>query len=141
MSPEQREGSPADARTDVYALGVLAAELLTDESPMRAQVTLAGRRDRLARIVRRCLEIDADDRYGSVREFAAAVRSHLDRRCDSHRHRRRAVRLMLWGIVLAVELTVIATLVVRGRLTPPVSRPVFEVEAPAQLQPDRPPAT
>ena len=141
MSPEQREGSPADARTDVYALGVLAAELLTDESPMRAQVALAGRRDRLSRIVNRCLEIDADDRYGSVRELAAAVRSHLDRCRDSHRHRWRAVRMSVWGLVLAVELAVIATLVVRGRFTPPVSRPVFEVEAPAQPQPDRPPAT
>lgn len=141
MSPEQREGSPADARTDVYALGVLAAELLTDESPMRAQVALAGRRDRLARIVNRCLEIDADERYGSVREFAAAVRSHLDRCRDSHRHRWRAIRMSVWGLVLAVELAVIATLVVRGRFTPPVSRPVFEVEAPAQPQPDRPLAT
>jgi serine/threonine protein kinase len=128
MSPEQREGSPADARTDVYSLGVLAAELLTDETPMRAQVTLAGRRDRVARIVTRCLEIDADDRYGSVREFAAALRSHLDRCRVSPGHRSQAGRLVLWGIVLAVELAVIAAIVIRGRLTPPVSRPVFEVE-------------
>ena len=140
MSPEQREGSPTDTRTDVYALGVLAAELLTDESPMRAQVALAGRRDRLARIVNRCLQIDADDRYDSVREFSSAVRSHLQRCDDSRLHRRRSGRMILWGIVLAVELAVITALVIRGRFTPPVSRPVFEVEGPAQAQADRPPA-
>jgi len=141
MSPEQREGSPADARTDVYALGVLAAELLTDESPARAQVALAGRRDRLAKIVRRCLEIDADDRYGSVREFAAALRSQLDRLRDTERRRWRTLRLILWAAVLAVELAVIVAMLVHSRLAPPVSRPVFSVKGAAQASPDRPPAT
>jgi serine/threonine protein kinase len=128
MSPEQREGAPADARTDIYALGVLAAELLTDESPARAQVVLAARRDRLARIVQRCLELDPDARYGSVQELAAALRSQLERPRASAVWPPGTGRLILWAVVLAAELLVLAALVFRGRLAPPVSPPVFDAE-------------
>lgn len=138
MSPEQREGAPTDARTDVYSLGVLAAELLTDESPARAQVTLAGRRDRVAQLVRRCLEIDPESRYGSVREFAAALRPQVDRLGHPEPWRRPTWRLIVWTIVLAVELAVIAAFVLRGRLAPPVSRPVFQPDSPAVTGADRP---
>jgi serine/threonine protein kinase len=134
MSPEQREGAPADVRTDIYALGVLAAELLTDESPARAQVALAARRDRLARIVRRCLELDADARFGSVREFAAALRSHLEQPRATASWRPGTGRLVLWAVVLAAELLVIAALVLRGRLGPSVSRPVFDVDGPTEAR-------
>jgi serine/threonine protein kinase len=135
MSPEQREGASTDARTDVYSLGVLAAELLTDESPARAQVTLAGRRDRLAQLVRRCLEIDPENRYASVREFAAALRRELDRLGQQEPLRRPTARLIAWMLVLAVELVVIVAFAFRGRLAPPVSRPVF---GPEQVSPAEP---
>lgn len=128
MSPEQREGAPADGRTDVYALGVLAAELLTDESPARAQVTLAGRHDRLARAVRRCLEIDADDRYASVQAFAADLRLELGRLRAAESGRGVRGRVMLWSAVLVAELLVIGFFLLRSRLAPPVSRPVFAAE-------------
>jgi hypothetical protein len=44
MSPEQREGRPAGASTDVFAVGVMLREMLTGERPgvSRAPATTAG---------------------------------------------------------------------------------------------------
>lgn len=139
MSPEQREGAAVDARTDVYALGLLAAELLTDQSPMRAQVALAGRRDNLARVVRRCLEIDAEDRYGSVQDFATALRSQLKQHHNPHPRRTPPIRLMVWAVALTAELVVLAAINMRGWFAPPVSPPVFSSESSVPTQAARPP--
>ncbi|MFM8414394.1 MAG: serine/threonine-protein kinase [Planctomycetota bacterium] len=116
MSPEQREGRPVDGRADVYSLGVLAAELLTGESPARAQAAVAARRDRLARTLQRCLEIDAERRYPSVQALAVDLARSL---------RASAVprRLLLW-LLLVAEIVVVV-LLLRGRSAPPVSEPVL----------------
>lgn len=124
MSPEQREGRIVDARADVYSLGVLAAELLTGESPARAQAVVAVRRDRLARTVQRCLAIDATRRYDSVRTFAADLARSL--RSPA------APRRLLLGLLLAVEIAVIAMMLRPG---PPVSKPLL---APPSSQPAPP---
>jgi serine/threonine-protein kinase len=84
MSPEQGRGLPLDARSDLYALGVLAFEMLTgmvpfhDENPMTViQMHLRSEIPPMAQaipyavqsIVRRALEKDPGRRYQSSGEM------------------------------------------------------------------------
>jgi len=84
MAPEQIEGQDADARTDIFAFGCLLYELLTGEKAFsgKTQASLIGAimhgeptsvadlqslvPPALHRIVRKCLEKDADARWQSA---------------------------------------------------------------------------
>ncbi|HET9261741.1 MAG TPA: protein kinase [Vicinamibacterales bacterium] len=92
MAPEQIEGQPADARTDVFAFGALFYEMLTGrrafEGSSTAAVMAAILREEptpvdppgVGRIVRRCLAKDPIRRYQSARDLLndlAEVRESL----------------------------------------------------------------
>ncbi|MBI4614991.1 MAG: serine/threonine protein kinase [Planctomycetes bacterium] len=95
MSPEQVEERDVDARTDVYALGVILYEILTGHLPYRATSVvkmyneiLHGilKRPRLrdrtipAKLERICLTAmarDREDRYGSAEAFADDLANYL----------------------------------------------------------------
>jgi tetratricopeptide (TPR) repeat protein/predicted Ser/Thr protein kinase len=67
MAPEQWEGKPADARSDIYSFGCVLYEMLAGERAGARQKRLASRK--LEMIVGRCLEEDPGRRWQSVAEL------------------------------------------------------------------------
>ena len=103
MAPEQLAGGAVDARTDVFAFGVLAAELATGEHPFGPDSASMLRRmaqlmdgsalsvgtpwsaPELEPIARRCIRPAPEDRYASGAELLAALRDALTTRAAAPR--------------------------------------------------------
>jgi serine/threonine-protein kinase len=81
MSPEQAAGEIVDVRTDVWALGLIAYELITGELPMyaadaKARIVDAAKLTEWPAIVpvlRKCLAVTPGDRYANARELRDAI--------------------------------------------------------------------
>jgi serine/threonine protein kinase len=93
MSPEQAKGEPGNARSDIYALGVMLYQLCTNHLPFDADTPYAiilkhltaplppprslrsDLPDALERIIFKALAKDPDERYPTAGEMARALRA------------------------------------------------------------------
>jgi eukaryotic-like serine/threonine-protein kinase len=100
ISPEQVKGKRGDARSDVYALGIMLYEMLAGQVPFTGNNPFVIMNNRLSsdpvplreldlgipfaleEIVRRALERDPENRYASARELA----HDLEHQDDIHTH-------------------------------------------------------
>lgn len=80
-SPEQERGERVTTSTDIYSLGVLLLELLTNQLPHRFAGPTAAQAHRVGKdlhaISCKALAQNPGQRYASVEELAADIRRHL----------------------------------------------------------------
>ena len=153
MSPEQARAEPLDARSDLFAVGLILYELLTGVTPYKADSAIASLLKRsqeaappisnfdptlspaLVVVVAKCLERDREKRYSSALELIDALDVVVGRKTSSvssapapaaavrSGSRRQWILIGLTVLVLAV-VGVRARFWLRPKAAPAVHKPV-----------------
>jgi len=141
MAPEQVRGQRADARSDLFSLGIVLHEMLTGQSPFRRDTVVESLSailkeepplitppTALAPIVRRCLAKDPAQRFQSASDLAFALESQSGVHvvvAPSAAAGRRSPRLLAGAIGAVVVAALVVFVMTRSReqgpaLPPPI---------------------
>jgi tetratricopeptide (TPR) repeat protein len=147
LSPEQVAGDPLDARSDIYALGIVLFEMFTNQLPFNAGSQAEALAQRITgrprdidetgvhvpayvrNVIRRCLERNRGRRYASVRELVA----DLDAKRAPRRTRPPRAAVVLGLVLLAAATAALYRPWTAWRRTGPVLSARAPVPEPAPI--------
>jgi len=106
IAPEQRYRLPLDERVDLFALGVIAYELLVGKRPLGSFKAPSEFNPQLSRqtdmAILRALEEDPDDRFSSVDEFLVALESAICSTADGSFARYAVAAMVVFAIGMGI---------------------------------------
>ena len=128
MSPEQLEGKPTDARTDIFSFGCIVYEMFTgrrafsggsaaslisaimSSEPPAMSAIAPVTPPALERLVRKCLAKNEDDRWQSAGDLATELQWIYEGSESAPLRSRSASSTLAWSIAAAALLTLVAAI-------------------------------